>query len=152
MKVGRVGCGSMGKMLLWKFSESGLYGKDSLLVANRTVDKLEEVRDIATICSNTEAASEADIIFVCVRPSDMKAVLAEIEPSINKDALLVTLNGSITFEMIQKVINHRTAKVIPSVTADINKTHTIVCYNELVNQSDNDNVTSLIEILGKVIE
>ena len=152
MKIGIIGYGSMGKMLLWKFSESGLYGKDSLMVANRTVDKLEEVRDIATICSNTEAASEADIVFVCVRPSDMKAVLAEIASSINKDALLVALNGSITFEMIQKVINHRTAKVIPSVTAEINKSQTIVCYNDLVNQSDKDNLTSLLEIIGNVIE
>jgi pyrroline-5-carboxylate reductase len=82
----------------------------------------------------------------------MKAVLAEIAPSINKNALLVTLNGSITFEMIQKVINHRTAKVIPSVTAEINKSQTIVCYNDLVEQSDKENLTSLLEIIGNVIE
>ena len=74
MKIGIIGYGSMGKMLLWKFSESGFYGKDSLLVANRTSEKLAEAESIATACNNTELAKEADIIFVCLRPGDMKNV------------------------------------------------------------------------------
>ena len=152
MKIGIIGYGSMGKMLLWKFSESGSYNKDSLFVANRTVEKLDEAKDIATICSNIELAQNADIIFVCVRPKDMKGVLAEIEPCINRTALLVTLNGSITFEMIRKVIDHKTAKVIPSVTAEINKSQTIVCYNELVKQSDKEILIALLGIIGDVIE
>ena len=152
MKIGIIGYGSMGKMLMWKFSESGLYDRDSLLVANRTPEKLEEAADIATISSNSEIAKMVDIIFVCVRPVDMKNVLAEIAPCIRSDALLVTLNGSITFEMIRNVINHKTAKVIPSVTAEINKSQTIVSYNDLVDQSDKDTLTSLLEIIGNVIE
>ena len=152
MKIGIIGYGSMGKMLLWKFSESGLYDRESLLVANRTKEKLGEATTIATISSNGEIATNADIIFVCVRPVDMKNVLAEIAPCINSEALLVILNGSITFEMIKNVINHRTAKVIPSVTAEINKSQNIVCYNDMVEQSDKDNLTSLLGIIGDVIE
>ena len=44
MKIGIIGYGSMGKMLLWKFSESGSYNKDSLFVANRTVENLTKLR------------------------------------------------------------------------------------------------------------
>ncbi len=152
MKIGIIGYGSMGKMLLWKFSESGSYGKDSLLIANRTPEKLAEVYSIATICSNTELAKEADIIFLCLRPGDMKNVLSEIAPGINKNSVLVTLNGSITFEIIRKVLDHKTAKVIPSVTAEINKSQTIVCYNDLVEKSDKDILMALLKIIGDVIE
>ena len=45
MKVGIIGYGSMGKMLLWKFSESGKFGKEDLLVANRTSEKLSMTFD-----------------------------------------------------------------------------------------------------------
>ena len=152
MKIGIIGYGSMGKMLLWKFSGSGAYNKDSLFVANRTAEKLDEAKNIATICSNTGLARNADIIFVCVRPNDMKNVLAEIAPCIKPDALLVTLNGSITFDMIRNVIYHKTAKVIPSVTAEINRSQTIVCYNDLTEPSDKENLTSLLSIIGDVIE
>ena len=152
MKIGIIGYGSMGKMLLWKFAESGSYDKDSLLIANRTAEKLAETESIATVCSNTELAENADIIFVCLRPGDMKNALAEIAPCIGKDSLLVTLNGSITFEMIKKVVDHKTAKVIPSVTAEINRSQTIVCYNDLVKQADKDILISLLGIIGEVIE
>ncbi len=33
MKIGIIGYGSMGKILLWIFSESGLYDRDCLLVS-----------------------------------------------------------------------------------------------------------------------
>ena len=45
MKVGIIGYGSMGKMLLWKFWESGRFTKGDLLAANRTPEKLKEAAD-----------------------------------------------------------------------------------------------------------
>ena len=41
MKTGIIGYGSMGRMLLWKFSESGI-SKQDLYASNRTIEKLEE--------------------------------------------------------------------------------------------------------------
>ncbi|MCR5251887.1 MAG: prephenate dehydrogenase/arogenate dehydrogenase family protein [Lachnospiraceae bacterium] len=152
MKVGIIGYGSMGKMLLWKFSQSGRYPKDDLLVSNRTQEKLEEARGIAQICSKTEVAQEADIVFVCVRPVDMKTVLEEIAPALKQDALLVSLNGSIRFDMIAKVVDHKTAKVIPALTAEINRSQTIVCYNEKVKEADKAALKELLGIIGNVIE
>ncbi len=151
MRIGIIGYGSMGKMLIWKFSGAGLT-KDELYVSNRTVSKLDEAKDIATICSNEQAAKSADLVFVCVRPSDLKQVLEQISPVISKDALLVTLNGSITFDLIRTVIDHKTAKVIPSLTAEIDRSQTIVCYNDLVDQSDKDQLVGLLEHIGNVIE
>ena len=152
MKVGIIGYGSMGKMLLWKFSESGKFGREDLLVANRTSEKLNETKNIACVLSNSEVAKNADIVFVCVRPVDMKEVLTEIEPVLNPDSLLVTLNGSITFEMIKRIIDHKTAKVIPSLTAEINQSQTIVCYNDKITNEDNEKLVSLLALIGDVIE
>ncbi len=139
-------------MLLWKFSGNAGIAKDDLLVANRTPEKLSEAKCIATICDNTTLAGTADIVFVCVRPSDMKTVLSEISSSLNDDALLVTLNGSITFDMIAKLVNCRTAKVIPSLTAEIDRSQTIVCYNSLVTDEDKTLLSGLLSSFGKVIE
>ena len=121
MRVGIIGYGSMGKMLLWKFSEAAKIAKQDLFVSNRTESKLEEAKDIAQVVSNKELAASSDIVFVCVRPSDLKTVLEEIRDSINADAMLVSLNGSVSFESIRKVIDIRTAKVIPSLTAEIGR-------------------------------
>ena len=87
MRVGIIGYGSMGKMLLWKFSEAANMGKQDLLVSNRTAAKLEEAKDIARAVSSKELAASADIVFVCVRPVDLKAVLEEIKDSIKTEEI-----------------------------------------------------------------
>ena len=150
MRVGIIGYGSMGKMLLWKFSESANIGKQDLFVSNRTVSKLEEAKDIAQAVSSKELVSSADIVFVCVRPVDLKAVLEEIKDSINPDALLVSLNGSVSFETIRKVIDVKTAKVIPSLTAEIGRSQTLVCFDERV--SEKESLKDLLSYIGDVIE
>ena len=151
MKIAIIGYGSMGKMLLWKFSGAGIK-KEDLYAANRTPEKLDEAGEIAVICSNREAAASSDIIFVCVRPVDLKDVLTEIGSELKDDALLVTLNGSITFDMIGKIADTRTAKVIPSLTAEIDRSQTIVCYNSKVTDEDKKKLESLLKTFGDVIE
>lgn len=150
MRVGIIGYGSMGKMLLWKFSEAAKIAKQDLFVSNRTESKLEEAKDIAQVVSNKDLAASSDIVFVCVRPSDLKTVLEEIRDSINADALLVSLNGSVSFESIRKVIDIRTAKVIPSLTAEIGRSQTLLCFDERV--SDKDALKDLLSCIGDVIE
>ena len=104
MNIGIIGYGSMGKMLAQKFLESGRADKNTLSISNRTKERLQEIADKASVCaSNSEAAENADILFVCVRPCDIKEVVTEINGSLKKDSLLVSLNGNITFEMLEKI-------------------------------------------------
>ena len=153
MNIGIIGYGSMGKMLAQKFLESGRVNKDTLFVSNRTKERLNEIADKATVCdTNSEAAKNTDILFVCVRPCDIKEVVTEINGSLKKDSLLVSLNGNIMFDMLEKIAMRKIAKVIPSVTAEINRSQTLLCCNSLVESSDKENLRKLLECMGEVIE
>lgn len=92
------------------------------------------------------------ISYSFVRPIDIKSVLVEIKPVISKNTLIVSLNGSITFEMMSKIVNHKIAKAIPSVTAEINKSQTLVCYNSLVSDDDKIALENLLKCMGDIIE
>ena len=152
MKIGIIGYGSMGKMLLWKFSEAGKIGKEDLYVANRTPEKLEEAEGIARISNNKGVAGVSDILFLCVRPSDLKTVIEEIKIFVKPDALVVSLNGSVTFESLHKVMNGKLAKVIPSLTAEIGRSQTLVCYDADVPDEDKQALEALLKCIGDVIE
>lgn len=153
MKVGVIGYGSMGKMILEKIAESKEIQNKDLYIANRTYEKIAHLANVFNVCkTNTELASMTDIIFICVRPIDIKQVLNEIASTVNENTLIVSLNGSITFEMISTIINHKVAKVIPSVTAEINKSQTLVCYNSLISDDDKVILEKILRCMGDVIE
>ena len=169
MNVGIIGFGSMGKMLAEKFSASGLLDRESLLLSSRSSEKLKEAKKWATICkSNTELAASSDIVFLCLRPFDLKGVLEEVRDSLKEDALLVSLNGSVSFKNLEKSLSdasyeaeeasgknpapHKIAKVIPSVTAEVDRSQTLICYNDHVTSSDKGNLKRLLICMGNVIE
>lgn len=152
MNTGIIGYGSMGKMLLEKFSGNGL-APEKLYVFNRTESKLAGIGKKATICHNSkELAACCDIIFLCVLPSAIKDVLEDIRTEVKEDCLLVSLNGSVTFEQMGRIAKHKMAKAIPSVTAEINKSQTLVCYNDLANETDRSTLERLLGWIGNVIE
>ncbi|SEG17174.1 pyrroline-5-carboxylate reductase [Eubacterium ruminantium] len=153
MKIGIIGYGSMGKMLLWKLSENKKISKEDLFAANRTVAKMDEAADIATICSsNKELAGKVNIVFVCVRPADIRTVLDEIKGEVGDSTLIVSLNGNIQFSLMESIIDHKMAKVIPSVTAEIDQSQTLVCYNSKVDESDKELLRNLLTCIGTVRE
>ena len=152
-KIGIIGYGSMGRMLVEKFLESKSVSTENLLVANRTQEKIMHLKDKCTVCeSNREAVKEADIVFLCVRPVDMKDILSEIKDYIKEDSLLVSLNGSIMFEQIERICKGKIAKAIPSVTAEVNQSQTLVCYNERVTEADKECLIGLLSCMGTVVE
>ncbi len=149
MNIGIIGYGSMGKMLFEKFQAAGY---TNVFITNRTKEKLAAVSN-ANICeSNDELASKSDIVFICVRPLDIKDVLENIKNSIKNNTLLVSLNGSVSFSSMEKILNHKISKVIPSVTAEINRSQTLVCYNQLVKEDDKTALKELLQSIGTVIE
>lgn len=149
MNIGIIGYGSMGKMLADRFASAGY----KVFVSTRTRSRLESVPSSVTVSdSNADAASSSDIIFVCVRPVDMKEVILEIDPAVREDALIVSLNGSISFDSLASWTSRKTAKVIPSVTAHIDRSQTLVCFSGKVSSADKEPLNDLLKVIGNVIE
>ncbi len=153
MKIGIIGYGSMGKMLVDKFLDYKENLFEAIYVTNRTYEKIESLENECQVCKSCkEVAQAADIVFVCVRPVDIKSVLYDIAEVIDERTLLVSLNGSILFEQLESICKNGIAKVIPSVTAEVNQSQTLVCYNKWVKEEDKESLKQVLSVLGKVIE
>ena len=156
MKIGIIGYGSMGKMLAENFLAAGVADKGTLFLANRTLSKLQEMEGRAVICKSNAEAAAVDFLFLCVRPADIKIILEEIADFVRVDALVISLNGSVSFAQLEKILckncGHKIAKMIPSVTAEINKSQSLVCYNKMVEATDKSELSEILKCLGEVIE
>jgi Pyrroline-5-carboxylate reductase len=153
MKIGIIGYGSMGRMITEKIAASGVLNAGDIFVANRSKEKLQTIPEGVIVCeSNADVAKNSDIVFLCVRPIDLKNVLSEIASSLSTNSFVVSLNGSITFDMLSKIFSGKIAKVIPSVTAEVDRSQTLVCYNEKVEEKDKQELEKLLRTFGNVIE
>ena len=153
MKIGIIGYGSMGRMITEKIAASGVLNAGDIFVANRSKEKLQTIPEGVIVCeSNADVAKSSDIVFLCVRPIDLKNVLSEIASSLSTNSFVVSLNGSITFDMLSKIFSGKIAKVIPSVTAEVDRSQTLVCYNEKVEEKDKQELEKLLRTFGNVIE
>ena len=156
LKIAIIGFGSMGQMFFEKILDSGLVPAKNFFIANRTFSKIETLSqkyDVNLCQTNAQAAKMADIIFLCIRPVDMKKVLLEIAPSLNPEKHIVSLNGSIKFSQLEQICKeNKISKVIPSVTAEVNKAQMLVCHNTLVQKKDAEELCTLMKAFGNVIE
>ena len=78
MNIGIIGYGRMGRMLTEKFAAAGKPEDGSIFVSSRTKEKLHSLQAGVNGCgNNSEAAAQADVVFLCVKPGDMKDILEE---------------------------------------------------------------------------
>jgi pyrroline-5-carboxylate reductase len=144
-------------MILSKFAGSQIVKECDLFIANRTYEKIINLNTIypqANVCTNNiDVARNADIIFICVKPLEIKAVLLEIIKNIKNSCHIISLNGSVLFKQLEQIsINKKLSKVIPSVTAEINKSVTLMCHNDYVENYDKNYLKELLEYFGTVVE
>ena len=156
-KIGVLGYGSMGKMILCKFAHSKVVDESNLFVANRTFDKIKDLNEIypkINICKNNiDLAKNVDTLFICVKPLEIKTVLTEIINAIKNNCHIVSLNGSVLFEQLEQIcINNKISKVIPSITAEVNQSVTLVCHNNNVEDENKKYLNKLLECFGTVVE
>lgn len=83
IKIGIIGYGSMGSMLLNNFILSGGAKPEEIIVSTRTKTKLKNLEEVwkgINIASdNKEVTKKAKYIFICVKPQEVKPVLEEIK-------------------------------------------------------------------------
>ena len=157
MNIGIIGYGSMGKMLLEKLIETKTIKQHNLFVSNRTYEKIMDLNNIypqINICpNNIYNAKNADTLFICVKPLEIKTVLNEINNDIKENCHIVSTNGILLFHQLEQIcVGRKITKIIPSVTAEVNQSITLICHNDYTNSDDKKYVSNLLECIGKVIE
>lgn len=140
-----------------KIISSNVISESKITISNRTFDKLIPVKDkysnVNITHNNSEVAKNSDVLFLCVKPLDIKSVLLEIYNNISPTTHLVSLNGSVLFEQLEKVANKcKISKAIPSVTAEVNLSQTLVCHNSIVSEKDKNILKGILSTFGNVIE
>ena len=104
--------------------------------------------------NNREAAAEADIILLAVKPFVVKEVLTEIEDRIDSSKVIITIAAGISSSRVEEILEKeaRVIKVMPNTPALLAEGMSAVCKGEHATQEDFETVIKIFESVGKVIK
>ncbi|MEK5463863.1 late competence protein ComER [Paenibacillus sp. FSL R7-0210] len=152
MKVGFIGTGSMGSLLIDTFLRSGALEPCDVMASNRSPGRLMELKKLhpgITICSgNIEAASESDLVFLCVKPLQFKRVTDEIAPYLRSDQIVVSITSPVQLYHLESALPSKVAKIIPSITHSVRGGSSLCIFGSRLNKKDRLLLLQLFSCIG----
>jgi competence protein ComER len=85
MKIGIIGTGNMGRVLIEALIDGKAIAPSSLTITNRTLSKALEIKenyqDINVAETGKDVAEQSSLLFICVKPHDVHNVITIFLPS-----------------------------------------------------------------------
>lgn len=156
MKVGFIGTGSMGSILIDAFIASGALRPTQVFASNRTLEKatlLAQRHPGLNVCSsNSETVRNCDIVFVCVKPLQYKALIEEIGDDVRPDQILVSITSPVQIHHLEHALACKIAKVIPSITHLTLSGASLCMYGARIDAEDRLVLEKLLSSISEPLE
>ncbi len=147
-KIAVIGAGMMGGAIVTSLLKSGYAGK--ITAVDIKPEKLQELKNLGVAVStdSRKAATEADVVFICVKPTAVKTVLTQINSTV-KGKLVISIAATVPLKYLNKFIPHaKVVRIMPNVAALVQASYTAYCCGENVTKQDKEKVKSLLSRMG----
>lgn len=152
MKICVIGVGVIGSAIV-KSLLRGMSGI-KIIATRRNVDELKELEKLGVIitCDNKKAASEADVVMLCVKPMDVKGVLEEVKKQI-EGKLVVSVAAAVPLKFLKEITpKTRFVRAMPNIAVLVNEAFIAYCSGPDVTSTDKKIVGEIFGKMGKYIE
>jgi len=156
MRIGFIGAGSMGSLLIGAFIRSGAIRPDDLIVSSRTVSKLSILADsypgLHIAASNRQVAKWADYVFLCVKPMDFRHVLDDIAPVMSQQQIAISITSPVKLSQLEELLPCKVAKIIPSVVNAVGSGASLCMWGSRLTPEDRSALCGLFAAISRPIE
>lgn len=119
MKIGFIGTGNMGTILIEALLESEAVKPSQLYLFNRTKEKalrIQQKFETIHVVDEVDVISKyCDCIFVCVKPHQIPEVLEAIKNNLIQEQCIVSITSPVTVEELELLVPCQVARIIPSI-------------------------------------
>ena len=154
-KVAFIGAGNMNRAILIGLVNNG-YDAKAVIVSNPSPEKREALANdfgVNQTPSNIEAANQADVIVLGVKPHFIKAVCKEIADNMDiTSKCFISVAAGVSIAQIQSVLgnNANIIRCMPNTPSQLGLGMSGMLAAQNVAQSDIDFADSLLKSVGKV--
>ncbi|MBT3362392.1 MAG: NAD(P)-binding domain-containing protein [Chloroflexi bacterium] len=151
-KVGFIGFGSMGSVLLRSLLRYGALVQEEVILCTRSRDKLSGFASsnpgMELVRSNVELAEKSRTIFICVRIEDVKGIIEEMKPQLSQDKHIVIISAGLSMENVSKIFDGQLTRVIPSLVCGTKNCVTLIHHNDKVTEDESARVEMWFSKIG----
>lgn len=156
MKLGVIGTGNMGRILIEAMLDGNVISPEQLLIHNRGMDKALHLKEVYTnICVKStllDIAEESDLIFLCIKPHDILAISKQISPYIKSNKCVVSITSPITPNQLESYYSCSVIRVIPSITNRALTGVSLFSFGNNCKQEWKDNVWNIFQKISSPLE
>lgn len=156
MKVGFVGTGSMGTILIESFIQSGALEPQQIMAVNRTQEKAQALAyrypGIQVAASIPKLVEACALLFICVKPLEFKHVIEQIASVERPELILVSITSPVLIEHLEGQLSCKIAKIIPSITNYVCSGASLCMYGSRILEEDRLLLEQLMSFISRPIE
>ena len=105
--------------------------------------------DLETLIRNTQ------IVFLCLKPQDMKGMLHSIKNFLSPNHLLVTIAAGLNIDFFERHLDNinplKVIRIMPNTPCIVGEGMSVICKNKNVSGEEEKKIIALMESLGKVV-
>ncbi|MDC2890636.1 pyrroline-5-carboxylate reductase family protein [Psychrosphaera algicola] len=158
-RIGFIGAGKMAKAMIQGFLKSGVVA-NQIIASTRTVEskvRVEKEFGIAATTCNNEVASLSDVIFICVKPTNVQNACDDIVAGLTYQELqtkiVISAAAGVPRVLVSDWLQNlpTTFTMMPNLPVSVNE-GAIALYGSKIKQHFLTEVTQLLSKLGKVYQ
>lgn len=156
LRVAVLGAGKMGGILLQAFLRTGLLEAAQVTATVQRASRTAEMSaryGVTVTTDNVEAARDADVILLGVKPVQIAALVAQIAPVLKPGALLISVAASISTAVIEQAAGGEVAVVraMPNTPAQVSAGVTALCAGRFVSEAQMAVAGKIFATVGRTV-
>lgn len=157
MKIGFIGCGSMGTAMLKGILGSGAVKPDELTASAKssaTKARIENELKINFAESNEKVVQCSDMIFLAVKPQYYEQVITEMKDFVRKEQIIVSIAPGKSLQWMEEMFGRpvKLVRTMPNTPAMAGEGMTAYCVNEQVTEEEKRQTAQICSYFGKAEE
>ncbi|MEX1118490.1 MAG: pyrroline-5-carboxylate reductase [Terrimicrobiaceae bacterium] len=155
MKIAVLGAGKMALALVHGILRSELCTGDRIVVASRSTENLQNFASatgVKTAATNSKAVASADLVLLCVKPSDAVAALKSAAAGLKGRLLVSVAAGLSSKTLLAAAPGARIIRAMPNTAAMVGRSATAVAPSASATRDDIDLATRIFLSVGKVVQ
>ncbi len=148
-----VGCGTMGEAMVKGLLAERLVRPQQVVASHPRPGRREELEAayrIGAVADNAEAAREASVVVLTVKPQVLEEVLAGLAGAVSAEALVLSIvAGATTATLAEALGTSRVVRAMPNTPAQVGHGMTVWYATARVGERDREKVRTILSALGE---